>query len=177
MKISQQTVIGFLIGIFIGGFGMYFGANVGSDISPETDDVVSTKDSVSTTKTDILTLPTTDTTEPTDTSGYSVVAYDQPAGTYVEIIAHLPTDSWVAVHDDMNGKLGNVLGAGWFRSGVASGKIPLIRSTLPDTKYHVVLYTDNGNNTFDYHIDPMLTDSNNAPVMATFTTAPGGASR
>jgi|GEM_PF-1582527 len=186
MKISQQTVIGFLIGLLIGGAAMYFVNDM-----RETTSSVTSNNTASTTGTGGNTANTsgTQTTGGTQTSGnaatpsiqgkgeYTVTAYDQPAGNMVDIIAHLPTDSWIAVHDDANGKLGNILGAGWFGSGVASGKVQLIRSTIPDTAYHVVIYHDNGNNTFDYHIDPVVTGEGDAPIQAVFRTTSGGASR
>ena len=95
----------------------------------------------------------------------------------MEVRADLTADSWLAVHDDVDKAAGRILGAGWFKAGAASGTIPLVRATLPDTTYHVLIYTDNGNKQFEYRIDPVVLDSNNLPAMGTFHTTLGGASR
>src|SRR3989344_1020863 len=98
-------------------------------------------------------------------------ADDQTAGSLVNILTiQLERAGWVAVHEDNNGKLGNVLGAAWFPSGTSRGGVELLRDTMAGNTYHVVLYNDNDNKIFELGTDALIVDDQQNPVLDTFRT-------
>ena len=71
---------------------------------------------------------------------------DQVPGDVVYMTSVLvDSGSWVAIHRDRNGALGEVLGAGYFDDRVSTGAVDLSASTLAGGTYHAVLYHDVGN--------------------------------
>ncbi|MBI2046440.1 MAG: hypothetical protein HYT28_03420 [Parcubacteria group bacterium] len=83
-----------------------------------------------------------------------VVVVSQEAGSLVvvtEVEVEAPT--WVAIHEDVDGKPANILGAQLFDAGIHSGTVALLRNTEPGNTYHAFLYKDNGDRAFDYVID------------------------
>ena len=102
-----------------------------------------------------------------------VDADDQPAGSSAQVsVVVLAEAGWVAIQEDVNGELGNVLGAAWFPAGTASGSVELLRDTVPGNVYHVVLYHDNGNKEFELGVDEKLVDASGISLMDTFRTNP-----
>lgn len=100
----------------------------------------------------------------TETNGESVTVQDQAAGTSVEVAAmQLSAPSWIAVRDDKS-----ILGAGWFGTGVTSGTVPLIRATEAGKQYTVQMYKDNGDKTFDFKADMLITNASGAAIGGTF---------
>jgi hypothetical protein len=85
-------------------------------------------------------------------SGVSVTLNDQPAG-YAALISQitLPQSAWISVREILpSGDLGKVLGtvrrdAGTYTNVVVN----LLRATVPEASYALVLYADNGKKTFD----------------------------
>jgi len=79
------------------------------------------------------------------TSGQnSLLVEDQKAGSEV-IVSELNLEkaSWVAVHDDKEGKPGNVLGAHWFPAGKSvKVTVELLRPTLSAKIYYALLHED-----------------------------------
>ncbi|MEK7089216.1 MAG: hypothetical protein AAB920_00150, partial [Patescibacteria group bacterium] len=64
-------------------------------------------------------------------AGQNIIAIDDQLfgdGVTVKSI-NLTADSWVAIHEDIGGKPGNILGAAWFPQGVSSGAVELQRPT------------------------------------------------
>jgi len=94
---------------------------------------------------------------------------NQEAGNvvYVTTIV-LEREGWVAVHEDINGSLGNVLGAAWFPKGTSSGSVELLRDTRVGGTYHAVLYTDDNDKIFELGEDAQLVNVEQEPVMDTF---------
>lgn len=88
----------------------------------------------------------------------------------------LSGDSWLAIHEDLNGKPGNILGAAWFPQGVSSGAVELQRPTVNGGVYYAMLHADkqtrgdDGHKVFDYKIDTPLTDETGDPLMVKFMT-------
>ncbi len=96
---------------------------------------------------------------------------NQEAGSYVRVSnVILEHSGWVAIHEDLNGKLGNVLGAYLFPEGVSRGSVELLRDTTPGNIYYAVLYSDNGDRAFELGVDSILIDKDQQPIMATFET-------
>ena len=72
----------------------------------------------------------------------------------------LDNDSWIAVHDDNEGKPGNILGAYFLPKGTHNDQmIPLLRGVTDERSYLVIIHQDNGDRVFDYKIDtPILNE-------------------
>lgn len=103
--------------------------------------------------------------------GDSITVLDQAAGNAVRVEnIEFENAGWVAVHEDRNGGLGNILGAAWFPRGTSSGTVELLRDTLPGQAYYAVLYTDNGNKVFETGVDAQIVTASGNPVMSTFIT-------
>ncbi|MBX4210423.1 hypothetical protein KW783_00425 [Candidatus Parcubacteria bacterium] len=88
-----------------------------------------------------------------------ITVEDQDAGNTVTISnANFDKVSWIAIRDDQNGSyLGNILGAQRVASGNHDNiKITLLRATKPVTKYHVIVYVDNGDMTLSTKTDAPL---------------------
>lgn len=87
----------------------------------------------------------------------------------------LEADSWVAIHEDNIGELGNILGASRFDSGEYVGaEISLIRGTIVGNTYYAVIYEDDGDRAFDHLIDMAETDESGAVLYKTFKTVSAG---
>jgi len=102
-------------------------------------------------------------------SNNKVIVSDQLAGNMVKIESvSLTFDGWVAVHEDINGQPGNILGAQRFDAGSYSGgQVELARASVTGGKYYVMLHTDDGDKMFDHKLDlPFM--ENGLAVMITF---------
>jgi len=95
---------------------------------------------------------------------------DQSAGEMVKVSSvSLSADSWVAVHEERNGGLGNILGALWLPAGTHSNQeVELLRATESGTKYFVVIRSDNGDKEFDHEIDLPLKDADGNEILSSF---------
>ena len=99
---------------------------------------------------------------------------DQPAAVSVEItsVTVRPPGVWVAVQDvNEDSSLGNVLGAQFIGGPRAALTIALLRNTLPHRAYAIVLYRDDGDNTFTPGKDSVYIDFDTGePAEAIFHT-------
>ncbi|OGZ96578.1 MAG: hypothetical protein A3B34_02780 [Candidatus Sungbacteria bacterium RIFCSPLOWO2_01_FULL_54_21] len=101
--------------------------------------------------------------------GISTVSADnQTAGTMVALTVKAEKDTWVAIHEDKNGKPGNILGAQLFAKGTHTGNVELLRSTTAGMKYYAMLHADNGDKKFDYAADMPLAASTGGMIAAEF---------
>lgn len=107
----------------------------------------------------------------------SIAIDDQLFGDSVIVKSiNLNADSWLAIHEDLNGKPGNILGAAWFPQGSSSGAIELQRATTDGATYYAMLHTDkqirgeDGHRVFDYKVDMPMTDDTGNPLMVKFMT-------
>lgn len=93
---------------------------------------------------------------------------DQSAGGTVRIeMAKLANSGWVVIHEDRNGKPGNILGARRVNAGTMKDfSIELLRPTVKGV-YYAMLHADDGDRTFDHQKDSLL-ERNGAPVMMRF---------
>lgn len=88
-----------------------------------------------------------------------VLVKDQSAGNEVFISrVELKTPGWVAIHEDISGEPGRILGAARFDSGVYQGTVELLRNTESGSIYYASLRGDNGDKEFDIKTDLALTD-------------------
>lgn len=172
-----KEVILLLIG-FIIGFGTH-AFTAGDRAEPESTDLTMvsevTENDVSTASTS--SAPEEPVVEPVDATihnnaakeGYSLSVTDQAAGATVYVSqAVTPEDVWIAVREDMNGSLGNILGAARFPAGTNSGTVELLRGTEAGSSYFGVIYIDNGDTRFDHTTDTLLSDETNGPIGVKF---------
>lgn len=94
---------------------------------------------------------------------------DQPAGSVVEVEGlELSVVAWVAVHEERNGGLGNILGARRFEPGIHLGEVELLRNTTAGGVYHAVLYKDNGDRQFDKATDQLMKNDSGVVIESVF---------
>lgn len=100
----------------------------------------------------------------------AIAVSDQPPGMQVAIqLVTLAEDGWVAVHDDLDGRPGIILGAQRFNAGAnQSGAVDLLRGTEEGRVYYAVLHRDDGDREFHHQKDILLTDAQGNPVMMRF---------
>ncbi len=100
-----------------------------------------------------------------------ITVSSQPAGRAVVVSqVVLPQKGWVVVHESNGGELSNALGAARRDAGQYNGVVvELLRNTEPDKNYFVVLYADNGNNTFELKEDVPFSDESGAVLKRSFT--------
>ncbi len=78
-------------------------------------------------------------------------------------------NGWVAVHDDVDGKPGNILGAYFLNAGTYKNQmVPLLRGVTDDHSYLVVIHKDDGDKVFDYKIDTPVTNTKGEVETASF---------
>jgi hypothetical protein len=100
----------------------------------------------------------------------SVAVLDQAAGASVLVeSASLPVLGWVAIHEDMNGAPGWILGARRLEAGSATAvEVPLLRGTTAGGTYYAVIHADNGDRAFDPHTDLPVATALGSMIVDTF---------
>ena len=100
---------------------------------------------------------------------FSVV--DQSAGGVVYVSSFtFPKESWIAVREDNDGVMGNILGAHRYPIGEHTGAVELLRNTQAGQTYYVVIYIDDGDKDFDHKKDTLLIDNEGNATAAIFRT-------
>jgi hypothetical protein len=106
---------------------------------------------------------------------------DQPAGHAVIVERVVLTEtSWVAVRElNEDGSVGNILGAARRDAGEHERVVvDLLRSTEPDKRYALVIFTDDGDKAFDSKKDTPVMEAENKLLMSAFGAqtplGPGG---
>lgn len=98
----------------------------------------------------------------TTSNGETLTILDQPASkTVLASSMKITATSWVAVRDV---KTQHILGARRFEPGTTSGFVELLKSTVAEQQYEGVIYVDDGDKTFDFHKDSLVSG-----VVSTFT--------
>lgn len=172
---KKNLIISFLIGVIIGAGGYYLVINSkvlnitkkkDTDTKKEvTNTVANDKEIKNTTnnKTNVIVV------DKKVSSKSSITVSDQPAGLRVVVDSvTLEGSGWIAIHEDNDGKLGNILGAQRFDAGTYKGLVDLLRNTVEGGVYYAVLYSDNGDNLFDHKKDAIVTDKSGKVVKSTF---------
>jgi hypothetical protein len=116
-----------------------------------------------------LTLAGASSTAAASSGTGSLSVEDQPAGMSVVIgRAEITEGQWVVVHEDREGRLGNVLGAARFVGSAKSGAVELLRATRAGATYYAVIYADNGDGQFSLEADTPLRDASGSVKSVTF---------
>lgn len=144
-------IIGLIAGFLIGHFAVPQGTFERSDMEEVVDEGSVTNSEVA------------------DFSSTNIEVLDQDAGSRVFIkTISLNEKSWVAVREDVSGDMGNILGAVRLESGDHQNvEVELLRGTMAGGLYYVVVYKDNGDESFDHNFDSLVTDGTD-PVSDTF---------
>lgn len=167
-KIVVALIIGLIVGFIIGAFwqdrrlspvieddSMVLEEGNGADASL-TDDVSSTvtKGTTGDTASDATIKAVPGVTSPAILAEISVK--NQVSGDTVEVsVLNISEPIWIAVRDDVEGSLGNILGAHKaFTAGDAT--VNLLRPTVVGATYHVVMYKDVGDASFNHKEDVLL---------------------
>ncbi len=101
----------------------------------------------------------------------SLRVVNQKAGNTVLVAdLNLENAGWVAVHEEREGKPGNVLGAAWFPAGKNDKVVvELLRPTLSSKVYYAMLHQDAlGDKLYASGKDLPLNDANGNPIMLRF---------
>lgn len=95
---------------------------------------------------------------------------DQAASGVVRVeTTTLPQNGWLVVHEEIDGKIANALGALRKDAGsYSAAEIPLLRSTAPGRQYWIVMYTDNGDREFSLVSDTPARTADGSPVLSVF---------
>lgn len=193
---KQKFIIGFLIGLLIGGGTTYliFERAILDDVRCEKGETLEDcaerveevlKDSIqkenkeeetsssgTSTNTGGNIGGTNTSTSPTSVEvpgTNAVVANDQPAGNKVEVtLVTLSKSGWVVIHEDNNGKPGSVLGARRYDSGIHLGEVELLRGTQKGMTYYAMLHLDDGDKQFDLAKDLPILGEGGVVLMDSF---------
>lgn len=113
---------------------------------------------------------TTSTTIPSSTNSGGLSVAPQPAGMEVSATADVSAPTWVVVYESRNGQISNILGAALFFPGQASGKVELLRGTMPNQTYFVGEARDDGDHKFSLVKDNPVLDADGNPLLVQFQT-------
>jgi hypothetical protein len=178
LKAVVLLLIGFIIGFAAHAF------TTTQDVSPDaTDTSTSTSETEMSTSSSMSGDEMTSDSDSSNTSavdatannaeleGFSLSVKDQSAGNIVHVSqVTLENDAWVAIREDADGGLGNILGAGWYPKGRYTVSVELLRETEVDGMYYAVIYQDNGDKEFDYTEDTLVTGDDGKVLVAKFRT-------
>jgi len=172
---GQKTIVAFVVGLLIGGMLVWAFSEPHTDrvddmnpIAVEvTDDVANTK-----TETDSKTTPTGEVDVPTTPTlpvgDGEVRVMNQPASIEVALDeAVFPVaEGWIGVRNYQNDQLGTILGVTRFSEsqGRVPTSIPLQTPTIAGRQYAVVIFTEDGDFTFNLAGDVQIDT-----IFATFT--------
>ncbi|KKW21517.1 MAG: hypothetical protein UY71_C0028G0002 [Parcubacteria group bacterium GW2011_GWB1_52_7] len=100
----------------------------------------------------------------------AIAVEDQAPGNQVTISTAVFGEGggWVAIHEDREGKPGNILGAQVFPAGeTRDGFVDLLRPTVRGV-YYAMLHRDDGDRQFDHAKDAPITDNTGSVIMMRF---------
>jgi hypothetical protein len=179
---SRKTVVAFVAGLLIGGLLMWMFSGAPKTSSPskianEAKTSATSEQYTGATATEktgtISVVENTGTTTVPTQSDFTFTVANQPTGMTVSLgnnVKYPMKEGWIAIQDEMNGKLGNALGAARYDTGVGltPNSIELLRSTEVGKTYHVVYYTESGDKIFNRADDMPLTATGGGIVETTF---------
>lgn len=156
---TTKTIIVFVVGVLVGFLGTFIFMK---DSTKKSND------------TDIKKEETKETAELEATKSLNnnaIVVNDQNVGIIVDIeTVVLENDSWVVIHEDNDGVLGNALGAQLFLQGDNSGKVELLRGMESGRVYYAVIRQDDGDRAFDLEEDTLVSDKEGNIIQVRFNT-------
>lgn len=102
--------------------------------------------------------------------GNAIAVNDQAPGLSVEVrLVTLARDGWVVIHEDRDGKPGNILGAQRLGAGAnQSGSVELLRAIEEGKVYYAMLHSDDGDRAFDHTKDLPITDPQGNVILMRF---------
>lgn len=181
---NQKTLVAIIAGLVIGGLLVWVFSSASNDqaATDEQDgDVTSQEENTSDTNngSDDDTSGSSDTrasgstNAPVVVNGGSVDVEDQQAGGAVALsgIEYPDTTGWVVVREELDGgELGNILGAARFDTevGLTPEEVRLLRETEAGKTYHVIVYSENGDNVFDLQDDLPVETADGELIEAVF---------
>ncbi len=169
-----KILVAFLLGAIVGAFGFWVSSDKEvNEVKEENKNVVVSEENKEKNE-DTETAPnkTSDRKEPVSVSGSNAIsANNQSAGDRAEIdMVTLSVAGWVAIHEDRNGGLGNILGAQRYESGIHLGEVRLLRPMISGAKYHAVLYQDFGDRGFNSSEDAPIKNAEGKIIESIFET-------
>ena len=124
--------------------------SVPEESTNNTDEALDDSAGISSTGSDDTDSTAAPTTSP---AGEAIAVADQPAGSSVALGAiTISRPTWIAVKDQN----GWILGAARFDANLESGTIPLLRAMTAGETYTLIMYADDGDKLFDFHIDMLV---------------------
>lgn len=105
----------------------------------------------------------------------TIVVANQPAGDAVVVsLLSLEKSGWIAIHEDRDGALGNILGARRFNEGqYVAETVKLLRGTVGGATYHAVLHLDDGDSNFNYKTEIPVRDALGSLIAEDFVATAG----
>lgn len=166
---AQQFLVAMMIAVLAAGVAGYF---VGRSTLQVRESYIGNKETSSSINSvnDTASLDNSVRSVPTASGGNTIAVENQPAGDSIRIQSARfgAGGGWVAIHEDRDGKPGNVLGAQFYAAGeTKGGLVDLLRPTVKGT-YYAMLHHDDGDHQFDFTKDFPMTDASGKPVMAGF---------
>lgn len=166
-KEGQKTVVAFITGLLIGGLLVWVFSSSPA-VTPTKESVeTQTEESTSgikandtTPSTDTAVKANTEIKKPEVTGDGKIVVSNQKAGVSVSLSdVQYPTNSgWIVVRDYVSGVSGKILGAARYSTeeDLLPKEIALLRSTVKDSTYQVVFFTENGDKKFSTKEDRVI---------------------
>lgn len=177
---DKKTVVAFIVGLIIGGLLVWAFSGPSANAPSKTDKMADDKETV--TQDDEEIVSTTEEGDGSDagTAGVTskpvalpvgdgkVEVGDTTAGTKVALtsVTFPVAEGWVGVRDYADERLGGLLGVVRFskEQGLIPGEVYLQRATKAGSNYAIVMYTENGDRTFNLANDVQIDT-----IFATFT--------
>ncbi|GEM_PF-2784084 len=172
----MQVTAAFVVGILVGVIGYTLATrhpSLGTSSSDTDTSLAAAGATTDTTSNITPAITTTDAASATATaSDNNVIVRDQAAGTSISVAqVDLKDGGWIAIHEDISGKPGPILGAAYFAAGqTLNGAVPLLRPTIAGNSYLAVVHFDTGKTprTFNYRTDVTMDDSTGQPIATPF---------
>ncbi len=154
---AQKFVIGLIVGLIVGGGGTLLALKKSSLLTGINDqgeylngEETKNGNASGTTKTNTTTTINSGPSSVSVSGTNAVAVDDQKAGDRVEVtMITLSKSGWVAIHEDINGTPGRILGARRYDPGIYLGEVDLLRPTIAGQTYHAILHLDDGDKQFD----------------------------
>lgn len=119
-----------------------------------------------------LTIPSENETETVTEESLKISEQEASSSVHISEI-FLNESRWVVIHEDLEGELGNILGATLFNPENTEGKVELLRETEKGKTYQAVLYSlgereKDKDRVFDTEQDLPLFDENEEVISVSF---------
>jgi hypothetical protein len=156
-KLILASAGAFVVGFFIAWL-VFGGSGTANDAAGKNEDTAS---------------PLTENTFVPFSGTASITAVNQKPGRTASVSsAETDKESWIAIHEDREGKPGNILGAKKIGVGATQNiEVSLLREMKDGGTYYAMLHAEDGDGSFDYKKDTPLLDSEGNPIMISFVAS------